>query len=1842
MIIKCKMCGGDLHPAENATTCECEYCGSVQTIPKLDNERRANLYDRANHFRRSNDYDKAMGIFEQILQDDRTDAEAYWSLVLCRYGIEYVEDPATHKRVPTVNRVQFTSILADEDYKSALEYADAVQRGIYEQEAKTIDALQKGILEISKKEKPFDVFICYKETDAEGRRTPDSVLANDLYHQLTREGFKVFFSRITLEDKLGQQYEPYIFAALNSAKVMVVLGTKPEYFSAVWVKNEWSRYLSLIKSGANKTLVPAYKDMDPYDLPEEFSHLQAQDMSKLGFMQDLIHGIKKLTGENQPNAAQQVVVQQVEAPLKANVQSLIGRAFMALEDSEWEKADDFCEQALNQDFQNARAYMGKLMAEMRICRESDLPRSALPLEKSGNYQKALRFADEALKKQLTDANDAVKQRKAQAEMQKTYQLAMAQLHDAATVEEVCHIRAQVEKLHGYADAAKGISACDAKIEDLRRAAYQSANGLMKQEKYAQAAAAFRKLGDYRDSKTAAAKCDELEKELTARLAAERAEQNRLAAERAAKEAAERAEKERIAAENRAREEEIRRREAKMHAAKVRRVCLILGLIAALCAAGFFVVTKVILPKMDYDHAVQLLEAGQYDEAYSAFAALGDYEDCGDRLLQVRANKAFDAGQYDAAGSIYATLPAAYQDHAADFAALYNAAKAKLEAGNYDDAIDAFTALGNYSDSRTQIQEATYRKACQLAENGERDTAAALLASMHGYKDSQARIAQMQADILFERGDYAEAWDVYAGLLEVYQTHNAEYADFYAAAQQLLENGMYDGAARAFAALGSYQDSAEMVSECSYRKAESLASAGSYADAIALYEQLGDYRDSAALAKQTRADQLYAEGAYADAYAIYAVLDAQYQTHADDYAAMYTAAAALQDAARYDEAIAAFTGITFYGDSSERILECRYLKAGALASAASYADAIAIYQQLGAYRDSSLLATQAQADAHYDADEYAEAYAIYANLPEAYQPHAADYEAMYAAAESSRASGNYDAAYDQFATLGDYRDAKEQAVRCGREKADMLYAAEQYGEAAEVYAFIGDTDKVNDAVYHDAGQLAAQGEYLLAAKKYESIMNYGDSEEQHYQAGLQARDSGKLADALEILLADPDYRDTKEAIYQTGTAASAEKLYTVSVPAFTHVGAYKDAAMKLTMDTYAWGGQLYEQGDYDQSADVFASMGQFSDAPARAQEARYAAADDAEQSGAYDDAAARFKALGSYSNSAERADAAAYAAAKKRLDAGDYADAKQRFTALGKYSDSAEMAKESDYRPAMDKFRAGDYAGAKAAFSALGGYKDSAAMAQECDYIPAKAIYDAGQYSAALNALAASSLNGYKDVEALKNECRYQLGKAEMANRNYEAAAAYFDAAGSYKSSESKAAECRRQIALGKARTLEANADYESAYEQYKSAGETSKMAEMAYQAGLAKLAQSDYPNAISWLETAGDYSDAKEQILSIGEYYYATQQYPLAEAVYVKVAEVGAAAQRLYELGQYYERLGDVATAARVYGEAGEYANAQEKATAMQREADYQTAEALYKQQDWEGAKAIYETIRGYKETDARLAACNNEINYQTAEALYKRKDWKGAKAVYVNIRGFKDADSKIKSCDNEIAAAAVAACDAKFAVGNYVTFGRYPQTKAGKDKTPIEWLVLARDGSKALLISRYALDAKPYNTSYTSVTWETCTLRKWLNSTFINKAFNAAEQAAILKTSVDNGEKQGYNRWNTSGGNNTQDKVFLLSYAEANKCFDVEYWQNTGATENVKSRVAPTAYALAQGADTSSSQKTADGTAAWWWWLRSPGGSQDVAVHVDTTGALGWNHVNSESGSVRPALWVNLESGIF
>ena len=369
-IIKCKMCGGDLTLIEGQSVAECEYCGSRQTVPSADNEKKLALFARANKLRAACEFDKAAGIYESIVADFPEEAEAYWGLVLCKYGIEYVDDPAAGKKIPTCHRSSFDSVMDDGNFEMAMENADETALRVYRQEAKAIEEVRKGILEVSSSEKPYDIFICYKETDSKGDRTVDSLLAQDIYDALTGKGYRVFFSRITLEDKLGQAYEPYIFAALNSAKIMLAVGTCYEHYNAVWVKNEWSRYLKIVAQDKNKYLIPCYKNIDAYDIPKEFAHLQGQDMGKVGAISDLLRGIEKLVPLQNSNT---VVIQEkvvVGGSGNNKIAALLERGNMALEDGDWAKADSFFEDVLNNDAKNAQAYIGKTLALER-CRTMD-------------------------------------------------------------------------------------------------------------------------------------------------------------------------------------------------------------------------------------------------------------------------------------------------------------------------------------------------------------------------------------------------------------------------------------------------------------------------------------------------------------------------------------------------------------------------------------------------------------------------------------------------------------------------------------------------------------------------------------------------------------------------------------------------------------------------------------------------------------------------------------------------------------------------------------------------------------------------------------------------------------------------------------------------------------------------------------------------------------------------------------------------------------------------------------------------------------------------------------------------------------------------------------------------------------------------------------------------------------------------------------------------------------------------------------------------------------------------------------------------------------------------------
>ena len=623
-IFKCKMCGGTIEFNPGDTVGVCDSCGTKQTLPTTNDEIITNLHNRANTLRLKCEFDKAEEIYNRILEKNPDDAEAHWGIILCKYGIEYVEDPKTYNRVPTCHRTSFDAILADEDYKAALANGDGAQRELYEEEAKKIDRIQKDILSIVHNEKPFDVFICYKETDENGNRTQDSVIANDIYHQLTQEGFKVFYAAITLEDKVGQEYEPYIFAALNSAKVMLVVGSKPEYFTAVWVKNEWSRFLKLIKTDRSKLLIPCYRNMDAYELPEEFAHLQAQDMSKIGFINDLVRGIRKVVADT--DSQEKAVRESVAVNSgNANEESLLKRAFMFLEDGDWDSANEYCEKVLDIDPENARAYLGKLMAECRACRLEDLQNCEQPFDDSGNYNKVLRFADSKLIETLKGYIAHINERNENACLTGIYNGAVNAMNSANSEGEYKAAAKIFKSIPGFKDADNLVEKCLDKAEVCRKdALYNSACSNMTGNiirNYESAIRKFETISGWKDADEKIYACQKKIEEIKAKAEAERLEAER------------KAEEHRIAVEK-----------AKK---KAKKVFIAIASVACVCAVFLILLKTVIIPKQKYNQAMELIASGDYDSAYALLEEIGDNEAIASNKYD-RAIKYIDSGDYKAA------------------------------------------------------------------------------------------------------------------------------------------------------------------------------------------------------------------------------------------------------------------------------------------------------------------------------------------------------------------------------------------------------------------------------------------------------------------------------------------------------------------------------------------------------------------------------------------------------------------------------------------------------------------------------------------------------------------------------------------------------------------------------------------------------------------------------------------------------------------------------------------------------------------------------------------------------------------------------------------------------------------------------------------------------------------------------------------------------------------------------------------------------------------------------------------------------------------------------------------
>lgn len=727
-VIKCKMCGGNLNLIAGQSIAECEFCGSRQTVPSADNEKKLTLFSRANRLRIACEFDKAAGVYESIVADFPEEAEAYWGLVLCKFGIEYVDDPVTGKKIPTCHRSSFDSVIDDSDFEQTLENASTESRKVYREEAKQIEEIRKGIIEVSATEEPYDIFICYKETDSDGNRTLDSVLAQDIYDTLTEKGYRIFFSRITLEDKLGREYEPYIFAALHTAKVMLAIGTDYEHYNAVWVRNEWSRYLKMMEKDKSKHLIPCFKGIDAYDMPKEFSKLQAQDLGKVGAMQDLLRGIGKIIDTGT------VVVTQTVGTTTVIVDTMLKRASDAIVAKDWETAVRCCNNVLDYDDKNEQAYICRILINYRASSLSEIENGYRSIAADPNYQYLMLHGSKATveKMQALEQHivNAIQERENQAAKLKKQKQAKKRKIIAAIIAVITTVTAGIWVTQNILIPGN---------------TYNKAQNMAKKGQYDEAIAVFASLGDFKDSNnriydTYLLKAESLAMESNYPDALEVLESSGVL--------------EMGYGDSHEREQQY---------------TYLLGM--SYYESGDYHNAVVTFEQVQgYSEADQYLmqcrfalaetsyENGDYDTAIQQFCDLGETQRALEIAYEVAAAN-YEIGDYDAAIA-YFTAAEDYSDAQTRLLEVtYEAGTRSMETQQYAQAIDYFQRVAGYSDADNQLLEAKYQYCSATKDNPDKETKAYIrelsdlkykgVASL--YKQIFAWKAEVTAKVAFRMG-----------------------------------------------------------------------------------------------------------------------------------------------------------------------------------------------------------------------------------------------------------------------------------------------------------------------------------------------------------------------------------------------------------------------------------------------------------------------------------------------------------------------------------------------------------------------------------------------------------------------------------------------------------------------------------------------------------------------------------------------------------------------------------------------------------------------------------------------------------------------------------------------------------------------------------------------------------------------------------------------------------------------------------------------------------------------------------------------------------------------------------
>lgn len=297
LTMPCRCCSRDIVFPPEVEAMECTACFTLNSRPRAEGAS-LEVLRRATAQRLRCDFHNAEISYQHVLLDCPEEHEALWGLALCRYGVEYVDDPKTRRRMPVVHGVRTKPMQLDGDFQQACDLAPEEVRTQYEQDAAYIDDAMAKIRELAKTCPPFDVFICHKTTKPDSKEyTEDYNRAFKLYHLLDKQGYRAFFAPMEMEGvSAGSDYEAGIYHALDTARVMLVVCSNEDYLNSPWVRNEWRRFLEMGDAGEDKCLLPLmYGELSPSKLPRDFRvrKLQAIVMGEMGSAEKVVETIRK-------------------------------------------------------------------------------------------------------------------------------------------------------------------------------------------------------------------------------------------------------------------------------------------------------------------------------------------------------------------------------------------------------------------------------------------------------------------------------------------------------------------------------------------------------------------------------------------------------------------------------------------------------------------------------------------------------------------------------------------------------------------------------------------------------------------------------------------------------------------------------------------------------------------------------------------------------------------------------------------------------------------------------------------------------------------------------------------------------------------------------------------------------------------------------------------------------------------------------------------------------------------------------------------------------------------------------------------------------------------------------------------------------------------------------------------------------------------------------------------------------------------------------------------------------------------------------------------------------------